>query len=62
MDNKNKEHNVQENKPTVETPVTQQDKLEKIRKIIESNDTPMMTTVAGSKLISPPGETAGGRV
>ncbi len=54
MDNKNKEHNVQENKPTVETPVTQQDKLEKIRKIIESNDTPMMTTVAGSKLISRP--------
>ncbi len=38
----------------VEVPVTQQDKLEKIRGIMDDNDTPMVTTVHGEKLISRP--------
>lgn len=55
MENKKTGNNVQENqKPIVETPITQQDKLEKIRKIMEANDTPMLTTISGSKLISRP--------
>lgn len=38
----------------MQVPVTTQDKLEKIRKLIENNDTPMVTTVHGDKLISRP--------
>ena len=38
----------------MQVPVTTQDKLEKIRKLIEDNDTPMVTIVHGDKLISRP--------
>lgn len=38
----------------MQVPVTTYDKLEKIRKLIEDNDTPKVTTVHGHKLISRP--------
>ena len=41
-------------KPEVKPPVTEQDKLEKIRNIMENSDTPMVTTVHEGKLVSRP--------
>ena len=57
MDNKKDMKHPEKEKheaPKVQVPVTTQDKLEKIRKLIEDNDTPMVTTVHGDKLISRP--------